>query len=111
MKYMLTVTGDVNEIINALIAINDNTPASSTSAPTNLPATPSAEPERQPEEAPKEMPVSVPSIEEVRDAAMHAINNGKREEVRQLLEAHGAKRVPELAESERAAFLSEVGAL
>ena len=105
MKYMLTVAGDASEIINALIAINDNTPAPTTT-PTNAPASPSAEPEQQ-----QEAPVGVPSIEEIRDAAMHAINNGKREDVRQLLEAHGAKRVPELAEGERAAFLTEVRCL
>lgn len=111
MKYMLTVAGDASEIINALIAINDNTPApTTTTTPMNAPASPSAEPEQQ-QESPKEAPVSVPSIEEIRDAAMHAINNGKREAVRQLLDAHGAKRVPELAESERAAFLTEVRCL
>ena len=110
MKYMLTVAGDASEIINALIAINDNTPAPTTT-PTNAPASPSAEPEQQQEPSLKEAPVSVPSIEEIRDAAMHAINNGKREDVRQLLDAHGAKRVPELAESERAAFLTEVRCL
>lgn len=110
IKYTLTIKGDPAELVEVLTALHVAGKAKEALPPSESAEKPEPAPEA-PSEPAKPAEGGVPSPEDLRSAAMRAIDDGKRAEVSELLKQHGAKRITDLPESERAAFLVEVEAL
>lgn len=94
MKFTLNIEGTAKELRDALVTL-DGVPVKAL--------------EKKP--APASASKPAPSLDEIRKAMMRAIDAGKRQQCSETLQAHGAKRVTELPEGERAAFLAEIEAL
>lgn len=103
MKYTLNIEGTAEELRDALVTLDK---AGKDVDGARRKPKPDQEPERKPEEGKQ-----APSLDEIRKAMMRAIDAGKRQQCSETLQAHGAKRVTELPEGERAAFLAEIEAL
>lgn len=108
MKFTLNIEGTTEELRDALVTLDKAGKDVDGARRKPEEPKPDQEPEREPE---VEKQAPAPTLDEIRKAMMRAIDAGKRQQCSETLQAHGAKRVTELPEGERAAFLAEIEAL